>query len=190
MAQLAVINARIEKLGNAERVTKAELAALSRELLEYVCIDGGKGEPSHDIDAVNRTIAVLTPMNKRTASIFFPEFLPWSFDEKTGRFGKMNKKAFDKKAEAIKAWLADDTNDIWRWALDNIRMDKKPPEYAKQIQKLIERALDDDEHGIGIHEVLVSVVSAGISVADIIVEMEKARIQMDEQGAEPEPAAE
>jgi uncharacterized protein YfeS len=185
MAQLIVINERIKKLGNAERVTKAELSALSRELLEYVMLDGGKGEASFDIDAVNRTLAVLTPVNKRAACLYFPEFLPFAFDADNARFGKMKKKGKEKAIEAIKEWLADDTNDIWKWAADNVKMEKKPPEYAKQLTKIVERALADEADGLTVHEVLMAVLSAdGINVADVVVEMEQARLNMDNQGVD------
>ena len=63
MANLATINTKIEALAQAEKVTKAVLSELSRELLDYVLVDG-----THDIAAVNRTLAVLTPMNKQTAA--------------------------------------------------------------------------------------------------------------------------
>ncbi|MGL5324021.1 MAG: hypothetical protein ACRC91_04760 [Aeromonas sp.] len=176
MANLTVINERIERLGNAERVTKAELSALSRELLEYVLLDN-----TGDVDAVNRMIAVLTPMNKRTAALYFPTFLPYAWDEETFKFGKKNKKAFETKLEAVKAWLAVDTNDIWHWANENIEMKKKAPKYLEQITKNIERGLADEEYGITVPEVMMAVLAAeGITAADILAALTGMQEQKDE----------
>lgn len=167
MADLNVINGRIERLGNAERVTKAELSALSRELLEYVLIDN-----TGDIDAVNRMIAVLTPMNKRTAALYFPNFLPYAYDEESFTFGKKVKKAFDKKLEAAKLWLSVDTNDIWAWAEANIEMKKKAPKYLEQITKNIERGLADEEYGVTVLEVMQAVLAAeGLTAADVLASL-------------------
>lgn len=176
MADLNVINERIERLGNAERVTKAELSALSRELIEYVLVDD-----TGDIDAINRTIAVLTPMNKRTAALYFPTFMPYAWDEATLTFGKKNKKAFDKKLEAAKVWLADDANDIWSWASDNIEMKKKAPKYLELITKTVERGLADEENGVSVIEVMQAVLAAeGITAADILASLTGMQADKDE----------
>lgn len=184
---LTAINASIVMLGNAERVTKATLAELSRSLLSYVMVDGGNdnGEASYDIDAVNRTIAVLTPMNKTTACLFFSNFLPFSFDEKTCTFGKMVKQQTvrDNKLKAIIAFLDNADSDIWSWALDNVKIEKKVPKYAELITNTVKRALADEVNGLDIHEVMLAVLSAdGVTITDIMVEMERAQNSIADQG--------
>ena len=126
MANIATINERIETIRASERVTKSELATISRELLEYMAVD-----KSNDIDAVNRLFGALTPMNLKVAGMFFSHFLPWKFDGDTVSFGKRFKgekaveRAFDKCVEA----LADPNFNIWTWAADNVKIEKKKPDY-------------------------------------------------------------
>ena len=176
MANLNTINARIETLKNAERVTKAELGSLSRELLEYVMLD-----KSYDIDAVNRTIAVLTPMNKKTAVLFFNAFLPFQFDEETNTFGKMQKKHVAKKVEAITTWLEDEGNSIWTWAADNVKVEAKEVDWAKKISKDITKA---KEAGTDNTAILRAVVEGGLTITDIMTILEQAAEKAEEQQAE------
>ena len=184
---LTAINASIVMLGNAERITKATLAELSRSLLSYVMVDGGNdnGEASYDIDAVNRTIAVLTPMNKLTACLFFSTFLPFAYDEKTQVFGKMVKQTVvrEKKLALIVAFLENQDNTIWTWAAINVDVGKKVPKYAELITGTIKRALADEVNGLDIHEVMMAVLSAeGVSITDIMAEMERAQNAIANQG--------
>ena len=63
----AVVYGRLEAIMAAEKITRVELGAMSRELLMYV-------PDTNDIDIVNRLLGVLTPMNRRTAILFFFKF--------------------------------------------------------------------------------------------------------------------
>ena len=49
-------------------------------------------EATHDIDAVNRLLNVLTPMNKKASIVFFQAFLPFAYKAEDEAFGKMVKK--------------------------------------------------------------------------------------------------
>lgn len=165
MANLNTINTRIETLKNAERITKAELSALSRELLDYVLID-----KSFDIDAVNRTIAVLTPMNKKTACLYFVAMLPFAFDEDTCSFGKMNKKKAGAMTEAVIEWLDNEANDIWSWAADNVKVEAKEVDWSKKISKDVEKAIEAGTSNI---DIVAAVMNGGLTLGDIVAIMEQ-----------------
>ena len=164
----ATINTRIETLRASERITKLELSLISREILAYVMGDDGVVEASHDIDSVNRLIAVLTPMNKKTACLFFSTFLPFAFDEQTCKFGSMQKKKALKQAGLIPEFLADAGNDIWVWAENNIKMEKKNIDYLANIVKDVAKALDEDGQDASIKDVMLAVMEGGVSGTDIM----------------------
>lgn len=165
MANINKINERIETIRASERVTKAELSAISRELLEYIAID-----QSDDIDAVNRLFSALTPMNLKTAGLFFSHFLPWKFDKDAVSFGKKFKgkdavaKAYDKIVEC----LADETFNVWTWAHANVRMEKAKPDYVKNITKNVSKALNDEENPAQVNDIIEAVMKGGVSVRDLI----------------------
>jgi hypothetical protein len=157
MNKLSVINTKITALGNAEKVTKAVLAELSRELLDYVMIDG-----THDIAAVNRTIGVLTPVNRKVAIEFFGAFTSHKFNEGTQAFGGKDRKKHDAVLAECTEFLADETNNIWTWADKNIDVTPKPKDYFNKLAKLVEKALSDESEGILAVDVVNAILAAGI----------------------------
>ena len=175
------LNDTITELSKAERITKKLLGSLSRDLLQYV-ID------TDDVRPINRLLGteehdgkpVLTYMNRQTANLYFKEFLPWSNEEtKQGLLFKNKNKdeRFNKKLALIVEWLADELNDIWLWAKDNIDIGTKK-DYAAEIQKAIKAALKgNDKLGyepLSIPQVLDAVMSAeGIDIASIITALGK-----------------
>lgn len=169
------INARIDAIANAEKVTKAELAALSREVLEYVTV-----EASGDVGVINRLLNVLTPMNHKTACLFFVEFIPHTFEE-NNTFGAKFKgqKKVDAITEAVNNFLANEDNNIWTWAAANIKLEKKPKDYLNKLTKLVERALADDEEGISMEDIMLAVFEGGVdtkAVIDVIAAIEPEKL--------------
>ena len=73
---IKTINTKIEAVHASERITKAVLGELSRDLLEYIYVND-----SQDITPVSRLLSGLTPMNKATSILFFKNFLAWKFDD-------------------------------------------------------------------------------------------------------------
>lgn len=168
------IVARIEAVKAAEKVTKVELSALSRELLLYV-------PDTDDIDMVNRLVGVLTPMNRSTAILFFKHFLPFEQEEdKQGnhsRFGKKlaKAKAVARKEEAIAKFLADEANDIWSWAAANVTLEYNQKDWASLIVKDIQKALKGEKKDNGetpplsMDEVIQAVLKAGVDVETMLL---------------------
>lgn len=146
------INARINKIGTAEKVTKRELGLVSRELLTYLVVDD-----SGDIGAVNRLLNVLTRRNQQVAVLFFNHFLPYAWDDKEKKFkGKVKqKKRIEECSAIVDEFLSDEANDIWKWDEDNNEdIQAKPKDYAKKIKTLVEKALKDQAEGLSPEEIL------------------------------------
>ena len=176
MTTLTAINTKIATLANAEKVTKSVLSELSRDLIDYVLIQG-----THDIAAVNRTLAVLTPMNKQTAVLFFGAFLPHKMNEDTGMFGGLDKKAKDKKLQLSTEFLADESNDIWSWAKDNVKVEAKEVDYIGKVTKAISQAIEKGHASQA--ELVKAVLAGGLDVAAIMAIMQSA-VPADAEGAE------
>lgn len=168
----ALIAGKIEKIAAAEKVTKAVLSELSRELLEYV-------PNTYDIGMVNRLLGVLTPINKKTAILFFDHFLPWQMDDKKSTFLGKDKSAvrYDKKIKLIEDFLGGKDNDIWTWAADNVKVDKKPVDFAKKIAGDVRKALEDEDNPLDSMAVMRAVISGGLSIDDMM----EAIVGIDEQ---------
>jgi hypothetical protein len=159
------ILSRIENLAYVEKMTKGILSTLSRDLLTYLVV-----EDSNDIAMVNRLLGVLTPMNKKTAQIFFAHFLPFTMD-KDGTFGGKVKgeKKLTKVREQCLAFLAVESNDIWTWATANIKMEQKEIDYSKRISDTIAKALDEEKGGLSQADVLEAVLDGGLTVEGLMV---------------------
>lgn len=157
------IEADIEVVAKSERITKAALSVLSRTLIAYVY-------ETKDIAMATRLLNVLTPVNKRVAALYFPHFLGWSFNEKDCNFGKQLKdKVFGKKYDAACEWLADEDNNIWVYAENEVVLQAKPKNYAAKITQLVTKALKDEEQGIDMKELLFAIMaSEEVTLGDLM----------------------
>ena len=179
---LKTINARIATIGNGEMSFKAEMGLASRELLIYIRENG-------DIDAVNRLMAVLTPVNKDKAKQFFNHFLPYTWEMKANRFGAKtkNKDVVSKKDKLTDEFLASKDATIWTWYQDQKANEPvaKPKEYEKKIEALVKQAIDanKDDH-IPVSAVIRAVIKAGTSLAEIM-----AALMPEKDEAMPEQVA-
>lgn len=187
----ASIMSRISEIGNAEKVTKVQLAVLSRELLLYV-------PDSQDIQVVNKLIEVLTPMNKRVAFLFFANFLPWEVerdnDKKPIRFGKKSKgpKTIASKAESVKTFLSEESNSIWTWSSDNVEVKQKDLRTA--VGRAVKQALNGHEKSgtapIAPMDIVMAVLENGISIDDMIDAVSFKESQINIESAENKPTVE
>lgn len=173
MSNVETMIKRIEALAASEKVTKAELSALSRELLEYICV-----EKSDDIGMVNRLMNVLTPMNKRTAGLFFSHFLPFKLESTAGIFGKKIKgdRHIKSKYDNAVSFLENKDNDIWTWAAQNVKVEQKPVDFAKKIAGDVSKALADEDNGLDPVGVIMAVLAGGVKLTDIIDGIEAGHI--------------
>tara|TARA_Y100001973_G_C5170998_1_gene319069 strand:+ start:923 stop:1531 length:609 start_codon:yes stop_codon:yes gene_type:complete len=185
----------IGKVAQAEKITKEGLRTLSRDILSYVL-------ETEDVRPVNTLLGqdgdgkfILTPINHRIAVQYFHHFIAFSsnWDDvkdyaikgKGQRvalaFNKKSKKRWDKCAAEIAAWLEDEANDIWSWS-NNVKMDAKPVDYAKEIQKAITKAMDEDKGGFSMQDVVNAMIGVEeVSVHDLMAALEGAAVPKAEQ---------
>lgn len=190
--EVKALNAMIKRVATAEKTTKQVLGEFSRSVLDYVLVSGttnDKNEPvgSMDIQPVNRMLAVLTPMNRKTAVLFFAAHLPFQYDEKENKFlAGIQKRHKDSRIEKTVEFLADENNTIWTWAESNIRIEAKPVDYAKNISKWVGKALNDEERPLDPTDVFKAVLEGGLTEADILQimrEMAKANAEQEKEAA-------
>ncbi len=163
--------ARITAIRASEAITKAELSKFSREALVLLL-------ENKDVRAINALLgvaedgkAVLSPMNRKTAGLFFKHFVAFSVaqEDTLVQFGKLKAKQWDAKEKEITEWLSDEKNDIWKWASDNIQVEAKPVAYAERVTKTIKEALEGKKgDAISQVDVLKAVLSGGVSVDALI----------------------
>lgn len=177
----------IAELARAERVTKAVLGSLSRDLLTHYVESG-------DVALINRLLGlyddgkfVLTPMNWRLAVQYFRAFIPHAsnWDElkdvvinggnrEPFVFGKKSGNRAKKIGDALDKWLAVDTNNIWVFS-DSVKVEAKPVDYAARITKAIEAALDEEKGCLSEGEIFAAIFAAeGMDVRALIAAMESA----------------
>ena len=135
---IKTINTKIEAVHASERITKAVLGELSRDLLEYIYVND-----SQDVTPVSRLLSGLTPMNKATAILFFKNFLAWKFDDVACTFTKKNKKKYEDSLLAAELFLANEDSNIWTWAAANVKIEAKEIDWAKRLASDFEKAMDD-----------------------------------------------
>lgn len=156
----------IEKLAVSEAVTKRELRDLSRTVLEAWHATG-------NVVYANKLLGVLSPMNKKTAIVFFKHFSGFHFDDVMGAFDHKSKKRYDAAHADCVKFLADPNQNIWSWAERHIEVEQKPFD-VKSIEKYMTVAIKNAA-GVGKTQVdvLKAVFKAGIDPACILQVMDE-----------------
>lgn len=183
----AVVYGRLEAIMAAEKITRVELGAMSRELLMYV-------PQTRDIDIVNRLLNVLTPVNRRTAIIFFKHFLPWDVENDAdgvfSKFGKMHKgdKKVARKIKLIAEFLAIEDNTLWTWSEANIDLEQKVVNMQAELSDVIKKSLKGFENKNRKADPLskqqvVDTLLSHISIDDLMDAMSNAQDRIDEVAA-------
>lgn len=145
----------LKALGKAEKLTRELVKDMSRDVLNalYVTEDSGK---------LNQFIAVLSPVNRKVAILFYREFSGFKWDEDEASFGKKDKKGYDKaKGKGVRE-LEDPHFNLWTWADKNVDIQKKPLKLAdvtKFIEKTLKRA---GEEGIDQADVIKAILDGGL----------------------------
>lgn len=173
----------IEKLAVSESVTKRELRDLSRSVLEAWHATG-------NVVYANKLLGVLSPINKKTAILFFQELSGFHFDPVMGAFDHKSKKRYEKAHEKCIKFLADPHQNIWTWAERNIEVNHKPFDVAG-VQKYMTKAIKDAA-GVGLShaDLLKAVFKAGIDPACIIQVMDELDYEFDTEAEPIQPVGE
>lgn len=110
---------RIDKLGKAESSVRAELNVLSRGVLEAV-------HATEQIGYVNQLLAVLTPVNRKAAVVFFKHFAGFHYDDASRLFTKKSKKRYEQAHKNAMEFLENPNNNMFSWAERHIEVEQKP----------------------------------------------------------------
>lgn len=154
----------ISKLAKSEKVSKDELRVLSRTILEATHETG-------DISFINALLAILSPMNRKTAKLFFVEFSGFTYDETTQRFVQKSKKKYEERHAACVAFLEDPLNNIWTWADRNIELEKKDFDVNK-IGELFEQFVKKAaKENLTQKDVLKAIFQKGVELDTIVALM-------------------
>lgn len=171
----ASFDARINALHAAEKITRESLRDLSRDLLHVT-------HETLDIGFVNRTLDVLTPMNRKTAVLFFKAFSGFKYDEDSMKFVQKDKKNYDDvKSKAMLA-LDDPHFNMWTWAEKNVNVEAKPFDLAKVTvfaKQAIKKAADN---GIPQSELLKAFFAGGFDADSLLVFLDAAAMNAPEAG--------
>jgi hypothetical protein len=158
-------DAAIIKLQDAEKITKAVLLTLSREVL-------AAHHETQDIGYINRVVAVLTPVNRKVAILFFQAFSGFKLG-KDGVFATKDKKNYDKALEASLAFLEDVNNNIWSWAAREVEIEPKEFDLArlkKNLEATLKKATDNQIDQL---TVLETMMEAGLKLDTLLALMDK-----------------
>ena len=109
----------IAKLGKAEGLVRQQVNVLSRSVLEAI-------HATEQIGYVNQMLAVLTPVNRKAAVVFFKHFTGFHYDEATKMFTKKSKKRYDKAHAYALTFLEDPLNNMFTWCERHIEVEQKP----------------------------------------------------------------
>lgn len=190
---LASINSQIEGIAKVSSGFKSDLASVVRNLLIYVPESG-------DIGALNRLLSVLNKTDKAMVIAFFRNFLPWKWD------GVANGGMFTTKSKNgprvtamyanITTWLKDEANNIWDWQKQtnprpelNVAQEKE--RITSRITTTIARAIapkaadgkSPNKTRLPAKLVVQSIISAGISLDEIIEVVLEAKAVRDAEQA-------
>lgn len=188
MAQRKLIDELISKLGESERVTKDAMRSLSRDVLEYVMVDGGNGKASEDSQVINQLLAVLTPVNKKVAMAFFQHFAAFNFNADDGTFGKKDKQQWARKVEKVEEFLKNADNDIWVWADRNIEVAPKPMDFAKLNQAMGQLIKKADKANLGHGNIVRAMLANGISPDELLEVIQAMADEQPGEQVEEQPA--
>lgn len=120
-------NRRIGQLGKAEASVRSELNVLSRGVLEAV-------HATEQIGYVNQLLAVLTPVNRKAAVVFFKHFAGFHYDEVSRMFTKKSKKRYEQAHKNAMEFLQDPNNNMFSWAERHIEVEQKPFDQASFLK--------------------------------------------------------
>lgn len=170
VAFVASFDAVLETLAQSEKITKATLQTLSRDLLALLHTENPK---QGDIGYINRVINVLTPVNRKVFIAFGREFTGFIMNKDGTAFLKKAKKHYDDAAIKALVWLDDPMNNIWSWADRNI--DIVPKEFTiEAVKKTTENMLKKAEKAnISQADMLGAMFEAGFTVDSLLIMLEK-----------------
>lgn len=168
----AYFDNQLSALDGAEKITKAVLLDLSRQILTA-------HHETQDIGYINRLLAVLTPVNRKVANLYFSEFSGFNFNAKAGEFGKKDKKNYEEAKQRAITFLDDPMNNIWSWAGRNVEVEAKEFDEAR-LKKAMEATLKKaDKAGMSQKQVLKALLEGGLTIDTLMEVMDDITAQIE-----------
>lgn len=170
-AFIGSFNNTLETLKGSERLTKDTLQGLSRDFL--MCLHDVDSHKHGDIGFINRTINVLTPVNKRKFFEFMLEFTGFTADKEGTHFVEKHRKAYKDVQEKALEWLSDPLNNFWSWAERGKEI--VPKEFTMEaVKKTMEGVLKKAEKNhFSKVDVLQAVMGSGFTIDELVQAMDK-----------------
>lgn len=165
----------IGKLADSEKITKAVLLDLSRSVLMA-------HHETQDVGYVNRLVAVLTPVNRKVAILYFKEYSGFKWNDDNQQFSVKDKKNYDERLAAALAFLEDPLNNIWSWAAREIEIEPKAFDLARLKKQLESTLKKSHDNGISQLQVIETMMEAGLTLDTLLGLMAKIK-------GEPQPQA-
>jgi len=168
----AAFNGTLKRLERAEHITKEVLKPLSRDLLFMLHTDD---KNAGDIGYINRTIAVLSPANKKVFVLFMKEFTGFICNDEDTMFMKKRKAHYAEVQKKALAWLEDPLNNYWSW-VGRQKIEAQPKDFDLEVikdttKKLLAKAA---KNNISHAQVLGAMFDAGLSLDDLMVMLDNA----------------
>lgn len=162
---IAGFDRQLKHLATSEKISKGLLQTMSRDLLALLHT---RNEKQGDIGYINRTIHVLTPVNRKVFIAFCKEFTGFILNDGGIAFVKKSKKHYDEVQAKALAWLEDPMNNIWSWADRNIEV--VPKEFnIEAIKKATETMLKKAEKNhISKAEVFGAIIAGGFTIEELV----------------------
>lgn len=169
-AFLASFDRQLKHLATSEKITKTTLQTLSRDLLALLHT---KNDKQGDIGYINRTVAVLTPVNRKVFLEFGREFTGYILNDDGTMFLKKSKRHYDVVAIKAMEWLDDPMNNIWSWADRHIELVSKEftlDSVKKQTESMLKKA---KKANISQSEMLAAIFESGFTIDALLIMLEK-----------------
>ena len=168
----AYFDGKLGELAGAEKITKAVLLDLSRQVL-------AAHHETEDIGYINRLLVVLTPMNRKVANLYFSEFSGFQFSAKSEEFGRKDKKNYEAAKERAITFLDDPLNNIWTWSARNVEVEAKEFDEArlkKNMEAIMKKA---DKADIPQATVLKALLAGGLTIDTLMQVMDEMTAQIE-----------
>jgi hypothetical protein len=171
----------LTRLERAEKLSKDVLMPLSRDLLFMLHTDD---KNQGDIGYINRTIAVLSPANKKVFVLFMREFTGFILNDDATMFMKKSKKHYDVVKAGALAWLADPLNNYFSW-VGRQKIESTPVVFDKAFivastRKMLDKAA---KNGMSHVDVLAAMFEGGLVIEDLLAVVDKLGYEFGEAQA-------
>lgn len=157
--------ATLARLADSEKITKETLRDLSRDLLSALHT---KGDTEGDIGFINRTIAVLTPINKRVFVLYCKRFTGFIMNEEGSAFLKKSKKHYDNVSKEALEFIAEPANNLWTWSAIHVDVEPKAFDLKAITAQVINYFKKAEKAGVSKADVLSAIIAGGID-ADMLI---------------------